>query len=109
MGVSTLRELSNYGPSFTLGGADVSLLDMTFVYSVLANYGEQAGMPSVLGLPEGSRPLDPIAVLQDRGRGGRRALGGGAPAGRASLPADQTLPDHGHPLGRLRPRFDVRR
>jgi membrane peptidoglycan carboxypeptidase len=64
MGVSTLRELSNYGPSFTLGGADVSLLDMTFVYTTLANYGEQAGMPSVLGLPEGSRPLDPIAVLK---------------------------------------------
>ncbi len=64
MGLSTLRELGNYGPSFTLGGADVSLLDMTFVYSVLANYGEQAGMPSVLGLPEGSRPLDPIAVLK---------------------------------------------
>jgi membrane peptidoglycan carboxypeptidase len=64
MGVTTLRELSNYGPAFTLGGVDVSLLDMTYVYSVLANHGEQAGMPSVLGLPEGSRPLDPIAVLK---------------------------------------------
>jgi membrane peptidoglycan carboxypeptidase len=64
LGVSTLREVSNYGPSFTLGGADVNLLDMTFVYSVLANYGEQVGMSSVLGLPEGSRPLDPIAVLK---------------------------------------------
>jgi membrane peptidoglycan carboxypeptidase len=64
MGVTTLRELGNYGPSFTLGGADVTLLDMTYVFSVLANYGEQAGMPSVLGLPRGSRPLDPIAVLK---------------------------------------------
>jgi membrane peptidoglycan carboxypeptidase len=64
MGITTLRELDNYGRSFTLGGAEVTLLDMTYVFSVLANYGEQRGMSSVLGLPEGSRPLDPIAVLK---------------------------------------------
>ena len=64
MGVTTLRELSNYGPAFTLGGVEVTLLDMTYIYSVLANYGEQVGMPSVVESPEGSRPLDPIAILR---------------------------------------------
>ena len=64
MGITTLEELSNYGPAFTLGGVDVSLLDQTYVFSVLANQGQQAGMPSVLGLPKGNRPLDPIAVLK---------------------------------------------
>ncbi len=66
MGVTNLRDLSFYGPAFTLGGVDVSLLDMTYVYSVLAGQGEQSGIESVLGLPKGSRPLDPIAVLEVR-------------------------------------------
>ncbi|MPZ51001.1 MAG: penicillin-binding protein [Dehalococcoidia bacterium] len=64
MGLTTLEDISNYGPAFTLGGVDVTLLDMTYVYSVFANQGEHAGMSSVLGLPSGSRDLDPIAVLQ---------------------------------------------
>jgi membrane peptidoglycan carboxypeptidase len=64
MGVSTLGETSDYGPSFTLGGVDVNLMDMTYVYSVLANQGEQAGMSSVLGLPDGNRSLDPVAVTK---------------------------------------------
>ena len=64
MGVTSLKELGNYGPSFTLGGVDASLLDMTYVYAVLANRGQQSGMRSVLGLGESSRPLDPISVLK---------------------------------------------
>jgi membrane peptidoglycan carboxypeptidase len=64
MGLSTLKEISAYGPAFTLGGADVTLLDMTYAFSVFANQGEQAGMGSVQDLPQGSRPLDPIAVLK---------------------------------------------
>jgi len=64
MGLTGLQDVSAYGPSFTLGGVDAPLMDMTFAFSVLANYGEQVGMPSVLDLPEGSRPLDPVAVLR---------------------------------------------
>ena len=30
-------------------------MDMTYIYSVFANQGEQAGMNSVLGLPAGSQ------------------------------------------------------
>jgi membrane peptidoglycan carboxypeptidase len=69
MGITTLRDISQYGDAYTLG-ADVSVLDLTYVYSVLANQGEQAGMNSVLGLPAGSRPQDPISVLKVETREG---------------------------------------
>jgi membrane peptidoglycan carboxypeptidase len=66
MGVTSLKEIGNYGPAFTLGGVDVSLLDMTYVYSVLAGYGEAAGVPhnnESLLHSQNQRPLDPVAVL----------------------------------------------
>jgi membrane peptidoglycan carboxypeptidase len=66
MGVTSLRDISNYGPAFTLGGVDVSLLDMTYAYSVLAGYGEAAGVEhnnETLLHGQGQRPLDPVAVL----------------------------------------------
>lgn len=71
MGLSTLGDLSQYGPAFTLGGVDVSLLDMTYAYAVLANGGEQAGMASVLDGPRGTRPLDPVVVLEIKDASGR--------------------------------------
>ncbi len=64
LGLTTLKDLSFYGDSFTLGGEDVTLLDMTYVYSVFANGGVQTGIDSTLGLPPGNRDLDPIAVLK---------------------------------------------
>ncbi len=62
MGITTLT--GSYGPSITIGGVDVNVLDMTYGYSVLANNGVMKGMPSILELPEGERPLDPIAILK---------------------------------------------
>jgi len=70
MGLTTLKDISNYGPAFTLGGLDVNLMDMTYAYSSFAGAGDQAGMPTVLKLPEGSRNLDPISVLQVQGSDG---------------------------------------
>jgi membrane peptidoglycan carboxypeptidase len=64
LGLTTLQPVDNYGPAFTLGGADVSLLDLTYVFSVFANMGEQSGMDSVLEQSKGARPLDPIVVLK---------------------------------------------
>ncbi len=64
LGITTFQDVDNYGDAFTLGGADTTLLDMTYVYSVFANQGTQAGMPTVQDLPNGSRSLDPIAVLK---------------------------------------------
>jgi len=62
MGITTLT--GSYGPSITIGGVDVNVLDMTYGYSVFANNGVMKGMPSILDLPEGNRPLDPIAILK---------------------------------------------
>ncbi|MGE0058036.1 MAG: transglycosylase domain-containing protein [Dehalococcoidia bacterium] len=64
MGITTLKDVENYGDAFTLGGADTTLLDMTYVYSVFANQGNRAGMSTVQDLPSGSRTLDPIAILK---------------------------------------------
>jgi membrane peptidoglycan carboxypeptidase len=71
LGLTTLQDVEAYGPAFTLGGADVTLMDLTYVFSVFANYGEQAGMDSVLDLPKGSRPLDPIVILKVQDSTGR--------------------------------------
>ena len=62
MGITSLT--GSYGPSITIGGVDVTVLDMTYGYSVFANNGLLRGMPSILDLPEGSRDLDPIAILK---------------------------------------------
>lgn len=64
MGLTTLLSVDTYGLSFTLGAVDVSLLDMTYMYSVLANGGAQAGMAPVRQVPEGARRVEPVAVLR---------------------------------------------
>jgi membrane peptidoglycan carboxypeptidase len=64
MGITTLKDVDQYGDAFTLGGADATLLDMTYVFSVFANQGTQAGIDSVLDLPSGNREVDPVAVLK---------------------------------------------
>lgn len=64
MGLTTLRPVSFYGPAFTLGGADVRLLDLVYAYGVLANGGEQKGMPSIEEPPVVRRPLDPSPILR---------------------------------------------
>src|SRR5690606_979829 len=53
--------------SLVLGGGEVTLLDHTYAYSVIANEGVMAGEP----VPEerrrtGFRNLDPVAILQVR-------------------------------------------
>ena len=71
LGITTMHDPSAYGPSITLGGGEVSLLDMTYAYSALANLGELRGQPTVLTLPDGFRTLDPVAVLEIRDADGR--------------------------------------
>jgi len=68
LGINGLdRGLNYYGLSLVLGGGEVTLLDHTYAYSVLANSGVQAGEPVP---PEekrtGFRNLDPVAILQVR-------------------------------------------
>ncbi len=69
MGITGLQDRSLYGPSLTIGGGELHLLDLAYAYSVLANNGVMSGMPSVGDLesgeefPDGYRELDPVAVL----------------------------------------------
>ncbi len=73
MGINTLDEgLDYYGLSLTLGGGEVSLLDMTYAYSVFANQGLMIGQP----VPEdrrrsGYRELDPVFILRVEDRQGK--------------------------------------
>jgi len=48
MGISTLNEPDRYGLTLTLGGGEVTLLDMTSAYGVFANDGIRAPYRSVL-------------------------------------------------------------
>lgn len=72
MGINGLdRGLNYYGLSLVLGGGEVTLLDHTYAYSVLANGGIMAGDPV---LPQarrtGFRNLNPAAILQIRNSAG---------------------------------------
>jgi membrane peptidoglycan carboxypeptidase len=68
MGLTTLdRDL---GPSMTVGGVDVKLLDMVFGYTVFPNLGILRGTQTTLDLPPGNRTLDPISILRVEDREG---------------------------------------
>jgi penicillin-binding protein 1C len=70
LGIDTLnQDLDFYGLSLTLGGGEVTLLDMTYAFGVFANGGVMAGLPR----PEesrrpGYRQLDPVPFLRVEGR-----------------------------------------
>lgn len=71
LGINTLNQ-EYYGLSLTLGGGEVSLLDMVFANSVFANGGVMAGQP----VPEdrqrlGYRKQDPVSILQVRDKNGQ--------------------------------------
>ena len=66
LGITSMRDSAAYGPALTLGGGDVSLLDLAYAYSVLANNGIMRGQPTLLDLPPNFRELDPVAILDIR-------------------------------------------
>ncbi len=68
LGINGLdRGLNFYGLSLVLGGGEVTLLDHTYAYSVLANGGVMAGEPVPAERQRtGFRNLDPVAILQVR-------------------------------------------
>jgi len=64
MGINTLRR-DFYGLSLTLGGGEVTLLDLTYAYSVFANGGVMVGEPVPPQDREpGFRELNPVAILR---------------------------------------------
>src|SRR5258708_19613712 len=71
MEISSMYEkLHQYGLALTLGSAEVSLVDLTNSYSVLANLGVMAGRPAQNPRP-GYRTLDPVAVLRIEDQDGK--------------------------------------
>jgi membrane peptidoglycan carboxypeptidase len=63
MGITTMEDRDSYGVSIATGGANLTLLDLTFVYSVLANNGEMRGVRARNPRP-GYRDIDPAALLR---------------------------------------------
>jgi membrane peptidoglycan carboxypeptidase len=73
LGITTLDQGPNsYGLPLTLGGGEVTLLDMAYAFSVMDNMGVMIGQPA----PEserrlGFRSLDPVAILRVEDSDGR--------------------------------------
>ena len=63
VGMTTLDNPGGYGPSLTLGGVDITLFDVTFAYTVLANNGIMRGQEALEPYDPGERTLDPVALL----------------------------------------------
>lgn len=64
MGITTLDNPGGYGPALTLGGVDITLLDLTYAYSVLATGGVMRGQEVLTDYDPGERTLDPVALLR---------------------------------------------
>jgi membrane peptidoglycan carboxypeptidase len=69
MGITSLdgRDL---GPSMTVGGVDVKLLDMVYGYTAFPNLGVLKGVESTVARPEGNRTVDPVSILRVEDREG---------------------------------------
>ena len=66
LGINDLDEgLEFYGPALTLGGGEVKLLDMAYLYATIANGGSMIGAPRASSSKRpGFRDLDPVAILR---------------------------------------------
>jgi 1A family penicillin-binding protein len=67
MGINGLRDPARYGLSVTLGGGEVTLLDLTYAYTPFANNGLQSGLPlAPSDRTPTSRQFEPVAILEIR-------------------------------------------
>ena len=66
LGITDLdRGLNFYGLALTLGGGEVKLLDLTYVYANIANGGTMVGVPRpATQRKAGRRALDPAVILR---------------------------------------------
>jgi membrane carboxypeptidase/penicillin-binding protein PbpC len=73
LGINDLDQgLQFYGLSLTLGGGEVKLLDLTYLYATLANGGSMVGAPRPASQKRpGYRDLDPAAILRVEDAQGR--------------------------------------
>jgi membrane peptidoglycan carboxypeptidase len=65
----TMPDDVTYGPSVTVGGIGVRLVDIAYAYSVFANNGAMRGVDTPFdygreGPDDGYRTLDPVSILQ---------------------------------------------
>lgn len=58
MGITTWDNPQNYGLSLTLGGGDVKLLDLAYVYATVANYGNFPEPVSILKITANGEVLE---------------------------------------------------
>ncbi len=72
LGINTLdKDLDYYGLSLTLGGGEVTLLDMSYAFGVLANGGVMSGISRAEEMRRpGYRELDPVPFLRVEDRSG---------------------------------------
>jgi 1A family penicillin-binding protein len=71
-GINGLRDPQRYGLSVTLGGGEVTLLDLTYAYQAFANGGQQAGAPvAESDRQPGFREFEPVVVLKVSDAGGK--------------------------------------
>ena len=91
LGITTMQDLSQFGPAITLGGGDVTLLDLVFAYSVFANQGLMRGQHTMLDLPFGNRALDPVAVREIHDINGNLLYRLDEPVVRRVLPVQQAF------------------
>jgi 1A family penicillin-binding protein len=95
-GVNGLREPQRHGLSITLGGGEVTLLDLTYAYQIFASGGQQRGAP----VPDanrqpGFREFDPVVVLKITDSSGKVVYEQPSNAGRAAAePALSYLVTH---------------
>ena len=71
VGITTLDNPLGYGPALTLGGVDITLQDLTFAYSVLANEGVMRGQQVLTPYDPGERTIEPVALVRVTDADGR--------------------------------------
>jgi membrane peptidoglycan carboxypeptidase len=71
MGIDTMPDASQFGVSIATGGSQVTLYDMTYMYSTFANNGDMRGLKLIDPKP-GYRQTDPVAVLRIEDRNGKQ-------------------------------------
>ena len=65
MGHTALDNPAGYGPSLTLGGGEITLLDQVISYGTLASNGVMRGQEIVVTeVDPGERTLEPVALLE---------------------------------------------
>ncbi len=64
-GIKTWRDPDQYGPSLTLGGGEVTMIDLSTAYGVLANQGRRVDLNPILQIQDRSGKIIESANLKE--------------------------------------------